>query len=256
MPSPKFPEKYTSTPLLRAADLLAYRAKMGKTIQFKAHSMLLAYQPDTLIYAVKRYRALRVRGLFGEVYLLQGKARGIAIVGKFGIGAPAVAVVLEEMAALGVRRCISAGIAGALQSDLVAGAVVLAETAIRDEGTSYHYSPPEVSADASSKLTNHLSQTLSTLSVPHIKGKVWTTDAPYRETAAEIAHYQQQDVLMVEMEAAAMFIVSTCLGIETACSLVAADNLSKGVWKPPTNIPTVEASLHAVVDAAVETLSL
>jgi truncated hemoglobin YjbI len=59
-----------------------------------------------------------------------------------GVGAPLAAAFLEEAIALGARSIVAAGGAGALVPDLVLGHVVVVDSAVRDEGTSFHYLPP------------------------------------------------------------------------------------------------------------------
>ena len=46
---------------------------------------------------------------------------------------------------------------------------------------------------------------LGPLGLPVYRGMVWTTDAPYRETAQELKMYAEQGVLAVEMQAASLF---------------------------------------------------
>ncbi len=59
-----------------------------------------------------------------------------------GVGAPIAAIRLEAAIALGCRRFVSCGGAGALVPELALGHVVVPTSAVRDEGTSYHYLPP------------------------------------------------------------------------------------------------------------------
>jgi uridine phosphorylase len=53
-----------------------------------------------------------------------------------------VAIVIEELAALGVKAIVGIGTAGGLSSDLEVGQAVLCTAALRDDGTSHHYLPP------------------------------------------------------------------------------------------------------------------
>lgn len=86
--------------------------------------------------------------------------------------------------------------------------LVVATAAVRDEGTSYHYLPPAHSVEAPAKLIPRLVGELSNLGLPVHTGTVWTTDAPYRETAQELEKYAQQGVLAVEMQAASLFALA------------------------------------------------
>jgi uridine phosphorylase len=255
MPFPNFPGKYNSEPVLKAADLMALRQQRGKQIILDAQSLILCFQPGLLAHGVKRYGGHRVHGFLGEVYLLNRTKPPVVLAGNFGIGAPGVAALIEEMAVVGIRRCIATGIAGALQPGLMPGDVVIPSDAIRDEGTSYHYLSPEQAAMPSPILFARLTATLDRQGTNFHSGQVWTTDAPYRETAAEIHHYQTRGVLAVEMEAAALFAVSTCLGIEAASTLVISDSLAEGRWKPANDGRVVTGAMHMLLDVCIEVLT-
>ena len=91
------------------------------------------------------------------------------------------------------------GIAGGVQPSLTCGDLVLVKTAVRDEGTSHHYLPAAAIVAASPALTERLETAVRAANLPLHIGPTWTTDAPYRETAAAVAHYQAQGVQTVEM---------------------------------------------------------
>ncbi len=110
---------------------------------------------------------------------------------------------VEELIAFGVQRFVSIGLAGGLQSDLHPGDIVIADRALRDEGTSYHYLPPARSVEADPALVQQISAALSAQHVVHSIGASWTTDAPYRETRRKVETYRAEGVKTVEMEAAA-----------------------------------------------------
>jgi len=59
-----------------------------------------------------------------------------------GIGAPLAAGLMEEVIALGVKNFIACGGCGVLDRSISVGKLLLPTSAIRDEGTSYHYLPP------------------------------------------------------------------------------------------------------------------
>ncbi|HEY3344258.1 MAG TPA: hypothetical protein VGJ97_04990, partial [Anaerolineaceae bacterium] len=59
-----------------------------------------------------------------------------------GVGAPLAAGLLEEMIARGCRKFIACGGAGVLKREIAVGHLLIPTSAVRDEGTSYHYLPP------------------------------------------------------------------------------------------------------------------
>ncbi|RBY77471.1 purine-nucleoside phosphorylase [Blastococcus sp. TF02-09] len=147
-----------------------------------------------------------------------------------GVGAPLAGGVLEEMIATGCRTFVACGGAGAVIPGLALGHVVVPDAAVRDEGTSFHYLPPgrEVAADPA--VTAVLSAVLTECDVPHVVGKTWTTDAPYRETQARIAARRAEGCVTVEMEAAAFFAVARHRAVTFGQYLYAGDDVGGSVW--------------------------
>lgn len=86
---------------------------------------------------------------------------------------------------------------------------ILIDRALRDEGTSYHYVPPAHYAEADPTLVDAAQRALADVDFAVVRGSTWTTDAPFRETATTIAARQAEDVLAVEMEAAARYAFAT-----------------------------------------------
>jgi uridine phosphorylase len=86
--------------------------------------------------------------------------------------------------------------------------------AVRDEGTSYHYLPAGREVPAGQKATAALEQALRQRGLEFIRGKAWTTDGLYRETAARRALRLAEGCQVVEMEAAAFFAVARFRGVE------------------------------------------
>ena len=77
---------------------------------------------------------------------------------------------------------------------------------------------------------NALVAALDRRQVPHRVGKTWTTDAPYRETAAKIAKRKEEGCITVEMEAAAMMAVAQFRGVVLGQVLYGGDDLSGNEW--------------------------
>ena len=85
-------------------------------------------------------------------------------------------------------------------------------------------------------------------------GMTWTIDAPYRETVAEVKHYQDAGVLTVEMEAAALFAVATIRGVPIASAFSISDLLTSVTWEPRFDAPELDGGLAALADAAISVL--
>lgn len=148
-----------------------------------------------------------------------------------GIGAPMGAAMLEEAIAFGCRKFIACGGAGALDGSLAVGHLVIPTSAVRDEGTSYHYLPPAREVAPSPKAVAAIKKVLKARGHDFMLGKTWTTDAIYRETRKLVDRRRSEGCLTVEMEAAAFFAVAKFRGVEFGQLLYAGDDLS-GEWDP------------------------
>ncbi|HEY3289012.1 MAG TPA: hypothetical protein VGK87_02685, partial [Anaerolineae bacterium] len=85
---------------------------------------------------------------FHPVYELDVNGQRVALFHP-GIGAPLAIGILEEVIALGCRKFIACGGAGVLNRDIAVGHIIVSVSAVRDEGTSYHYLPPSREVEAS-----------------------------------------------------------------------------------------------------------
>jgi purine-nucleoside phosphorylase len=93
---------------------------------------------------------------------------------------------------------------------------MLIDRALRDEGTSYHYLPAtQAFAHADPELAEHAARNLAASGLHILRGTVWTTDAPFRETVEAIEVAADKGLLAVEMEAAALYAFA-----EARCVLV------------------------------------
>jgi uridine phosphorylase len=166
-----------------------------------------------------------------EVLKVSFEGREVAVVFP-GMGAPFVAAMFEEMIARGCRRFIACGSGGVLKSELKRGTVVIPSSAIRDEGTSYHYLPPSRTVDMDPGVVRTLESVLQRHDINFETGKTWTTDAFYRETRGKISRRKEEGCLMVEMECSAFLAVAQFRGVTFGQYLGAGDDVSGANWDP------------------------
>ncbi len=121
------------------------------------------------------------------------------------IGGPYAVLIAEQLHASGTKQIIGLTSAGRVAPDLPLPGLVVATSAIRDEGTSYHYLPPAKEVACPSQITRSIERQLSTTGFAVRSGPVWTTDAPYRETNGQLREWASEGVLAVEMQAASLF---------------------------------------------------
>jgi uridine phosphorylase len=168
------------------------------------------------------------------------------------IGGPFAVLVAEQLFVSGARVVLGLTSAGRVSPTFPLPHVVVVDEAIRDEGTSYHYVLPSRSIRAPAGLADWLRAALVDLPLQVAKGRVWTTDAPYRETRAELESYAAEGVLAVEMQAASLFALARRKGFQIgviAHVTNALDTPGEAFHKGPENAD--EQLLYALCRAAV-----
>jgi uridine phosphorylase len=147
-----------------------------------------------------------------------------------GVGAPLAAGCLDEVISLGIKKVVACGGCGVLNREIIAGHPVILTSAVRDEGTSYHYLPPGREVNASPNVIHALETVLSRRKIDFRLGKSWTTDAFYRETAARRSMRMAEGCEVVEMEASAFFAVAQFRGIEFGQLVYGGDLVMPEGW--------------------------
>ena len=151
-----------------------------------------------------------------ELFEFEHAAMRFGIVGC-AVGAAFAVLLAEELFASGCRFLVSVTSAGQIAPLGAPPYFVVIERALRDEGTSYHYLPPSDFADAEPGLVAEAMAALRGAGPPIYRGATWTTDAPFRETAAAIAANRARNILAVEMEAAALYAFARARGKPVLC---------------------------------------
>ncbi len=133
------------------------------------------------------------------------------------IGGPYAVLIAEQLQAAGAKIIIGLTSAGRLAPDLPLPCLVVATSAIRDEGTSYHYLPPGREVACAAPIVPLLERELVRTGWTVRSGKVWTTDAPYREPRVQLEKWASERVLAVEMQAASLFAFGAARQASVAC---------------------------------------
>lgn len=194
-------------------------------------SMIMTWQRQIIEAIDKKYGLNKIGtfrcGLACPVYETKIKKERLGVV-LLPIGAPVAAGFMEEYIIRGVMRFVCIGYAGSLNSKAREGLVVPTQV-YRDEGTSWHYAPhdkPWIDVISAKKLD----EILTDLGVPHVCGRVWSTDAFYRETPSAVKMMQEQNCLCVDMECAANMAVAQYRGVQCFQMLFGADRLDSDLW--------------------------
>ncbi len=211
---------------------------------------------DKTFHALERVCPTQVVATLREgvdipVYKLDWNGRSIGIFRTL-IGGAGTAGLLEEALAMGAKKVLLYGSCGVLDSALVAGHFILPTQAYRDEGTSYHYLP--VSDYVDIPTSARLGEIFDELNLPYVKGRVWTTDAFYRETRNNMTKRRADGCIAVDMECASAMAVGQFRGAEVYQFLYAEDSLDGDAWDRRTMgaVPTssYEKYLRVALEAA------
>jgi uridine phosphorylase len=151
-----------------------------------------------------------------ELYEFAQRGERFGIIGC-AVGAAFAVLLAEELFVCGCRLLVSMTSAGQITAKGPPPYFVLIERALRDEGTSYHYLPPAEFAEADPGLVETVFAALGGSAEPVYRGAAWTTDAPFRETAAAIERARARGILAVEMEAAALYAFAAARGKPVLC---------------------------------------
>lgn len=120
------------------------------------------------------------------------------------IGAPMAVGHLEELKSCGFKNFIVLGSCGVLDSSIAADKIILPSSALRDEGTSYHYAPVSDEISYDETLLSTMEAALNSAGIEYVRTKTWTTDAFYRETADKVKRRLAAGATVVDMEASAI----------------------------------------------------
>ncbi len=110
---------------------------------------------------------------------------------------------LEEIIAKGVEKFIIFGTCGVLDSSISDCSIVIPNCAVRDEGVSYHYVKSSDEIIVNKKHIDKFVELLSQYNIDFKIGKVWTTDAFYRETKRKVDRRKAMGCICVDMECSA-----------------------------------------------------
>ena len=150
-------------------------------------------------------------------------AEGITII-NFGMGSPMAATIMDLLSAISPKAVLFLGKAGGLKKKNKIGDLVLPIAAIRGEGTSNDYFPPEVPALPAFALQKAISTTIRDHSLDYWTGTVYTTNRRVWEHDKDFKKYLNSiRAMLVDMETATIFSVGFANKIPTGALLLVSD---------------------------------
>lgn len=180
-----------------------------------------------------------------------------------GIGGPSTAIAVEELAACGAHTMIRVGTCGGISLDVRSGDIVIASGAVRQDGTSREYAPPEFPAVSDTDTLIALVESAKELDVRSHAGVVQSKDSFYGQhsphrmpIASELSDkweaWKRLGVLASEMEASTLFTVGASLKIRCGavfCCVWNQERFSAGLDGDDAETHDTDAAIRVAVEA-------
>jgi AMP nucleosidase len=142
----------------------------------------------------------------------------------FSIGSPVAALIIEVLATADPKATLFLGICGGLHRSLEVGDFVLPTAAIRDEGASRHFMPPQVPALPTFKIQKFVSQIVVERGFDYRTGVVHTTDYRFWEFNERFKQQLYEErALAIDMETATLFSVGFASKVPIGALLLVSD---------------------------------
>lgn len=158
-------------------------------------------------------------------------AEGITII-NFGMGSPNAATIMDLLSAINPKAVLFLGKCGGLKDKNNLGDLILPIAAIRSDGTSNDYLPPEVPALPAFSLQRAVSTTIRDLGLDYWTGTVFTTNKRVWEYDERFKKYLMKTRAMaIDMETATIFSVGFANSIPSGALLLVSDQpmISTGI---------------------------
>ena len=185
-------------------------------------------------------------------------AEGITII-NFGMGSPNAAIIMDLMSAVQPKACLFLGKCGGISKKNQIGDLILPIAAIRGEGTSNDYYPPEVPALPAFMLQRAVSTAIRNHSRDYWTGTVYTTNRRIWEHDEQFKQYLLKTRAMaVDMETATLFTTGFANHIPTGALLLVSDQpmIPEGVKTEKSDNLVTRQFVHEHVEIGIDALQM
>ncbi len=200
----------------------------GETLgNFGAYILLTNFQYYVNLFA--KWNKVKVVGV--DKPMPNATANGITII-NFGMGSANAATMMDLLSAIKPKACLFLGKCGGLKKKNKLGDLILPIAAIRGEGTSNDYLPPEVPALPAFSLQKAVSTTIRNFNRDYWTGTVYTTNRRVWEHDTAFKKYLQTTRCMgIDMETATIFTTGFANQIPCGALLLVSDQpmISTGI---------------------------
>ena len=183
-------------------------------------------------------------------------AENITII-NFGMGSASAATVMDLLTAISPNAVLFLGKCGGLKKKNQIGDLILPIAAIRGEGTSNDYLPPEVPALPAFSLQKAISYSIRLKSLDYWTGTVYTTNRRVWEHDDKFKDYLRSlRTMAIDMETATIFTVGFCNGIPTGALLLVTDQpmIAEGVKTEQSDARVTENYVDRHLQIGIESL--
>ena len=216
------------------------------------HSVIICYQKSTLNHLLERFTDIEVSR--ASPYLYVTKDNKIGILAGMGIGAPALAAQVEQLAVLGVKRFVGVGTAGALLNKFEIGEFAIASKALGEDGIAHLYLNGPNFVEGNTRLNKEWNDFAPDLNFQETVA--WSYSAIFRERTSDLLRVTKLGCGVVEMETATLFAIAQERGLEALALYVISDVINPGVWVPHLKDPNVIAKTNLMADRVFQFLML
>ena len=193
-----------------------------------------------------------------DANMISAKAEGITII-NFGMGSPNAAIIMDLLSAIHPKACLFLGKCGGLSKKNSLGDYILPIAAIRGEGTSNDYYPPEVPALPAFMLQRAVSSVIRDHSRDYWTGTVYTTNRRIWEYDEHFKDYLVKTRAMaVDMETATLFTTGFANHIPTGALLLVSDQpmIPEGVKTEKSDSMITQNYVSEHVEIGIEALRM
>jgi uridine phosphorylase len=242
----------SNQPIVTVEKLHAHRRLHGHIGDFKApETVLVTYQSSTMKYLLKLHPEFKPSPITHFYVTEDGQA---GILGDWGVGAPGLAIKMEELVALGTKRFIAIGTAGGLLHDHQIADFVICSEALAEDGVAHHYLPKGQTTVASDpQMTHEWNQFAKSKSLPSFQSAMaWSFSAIFRESIADVLRVRKLGCSVVEMEAATLYAIAREKNVQALTLFVISDAITQEDWVPRDKDPAMRNNLHELANWALE----
>jgi uridine phosphorylase len=221
---------------------------------------LLPGDPDRVPRIAKHFKDAKLISSHREYTTYGGYIDGEYVISmSTGIGGPAAAIAVEELARLGVELMIRVGTCGGIDPGAKVGSLIIADAAVRLDGTTRQYVMDGYPAAATPEVVIALKEAASSLKKEFMSGITASTDAFYAgqgrpsfknyfpsQAKTLVSDLRAANVLCFEMESSTLFTLGRLFGVSTGALFAVLGNRMTDDFKADAGI---DDAIQVAVDA-------